>query len=134
MKLGGYRNQYLWSEDLDLSLRLAEVGKLANLPEPLTKWRRHLESVNHTKHERQDRNANQIIRETLARRGLPVPDDLHLKRWQPLPAAQQLRAWAWAALKIGNVGVARRHARDILRLEPFSLASWRLMYCTLRGR
>src|SRR5207248_1383335 len=80
MRLGGYRKQYECSEDLDLSLRLAEVGKLANLPEPLTKWRRHLGSVNHTRHAQQDRNADAIIRETLARRGLPVPENLNLKR------------------------------------------------------
>jgi len=134
VKLGGYRKQYECSEDLDLSLRLAEVGKLANLPEPLTKWRRHLGSVNHTRSAQQDRNADGIIRETLRRRGLPVPDDLNLKRWRPLPHAQQLRQWAWQALKIGNVSVARKHAKSVLRRDPFSLESWRVMYCAIRGR
>jgi glycosyltransferase involved in cell wall biosynthesis len=133
VRLGGYRKQYECSEDLDLSLRLAEVGKLANLPDPLTKWRRHLGSVNHTRHAQQDRNADAIIRETLARRGLPVPENLNLKRWRPLPATQQLRQWAWQALKIGNLPVARKHASKVLRMRPLSLESWRVMYCALRG-
>jgi glycosyltransferase involved in cell wall biosynthesis len=134
VKLGGYRKQYDCSEDLDLSLRLAEVGRLANLPEPLTRWRRHLGSVNHTRSAQQDRNAEGIIRETLQRRGLPVPADLHLKRWKPLPQSQQLRQWAWQALKVGNVDIARRHAKEVLRMNPLSLESWRVMFCALRGR
>ena len=134
MRLGGYRKQYECSEDLDLSLRLAEVGKLANLAEPLTKWRRHLGSVNHTRSAQQDRNADGIIRETLTRRGLTVPKDLNLKRWRPLPHTQQLRHWAWTALRAGNVEIARKHARQALRASPLSLESWRVMYCALRGR
>jgi glycosyltransferase involved in cell wall biosynthesis len=133
-RLGGYRKQYECSEDLDLSLRLAEIGQLANLAEPLTSWRRHLASVNHTRHAQQDRNADGIIRETLKRRGLPVPDQLNLNRWRPLPAAEQLRQWAWAALKVGNVRIARKHATNMLRMKPLSLESWRLIYCALRGR
>jgi glycosyltransferase involved in cell wall biosynthesis len=34
-RVGGYRAQFNDSEDLDLFLRLGEVGRLANLPEPL---------------------------------------------------------------------------------------------------
>lgn len=133
VELGGYRRQFEASEDLDLSLRLAERGRLANLPEPLLKWRRHLGSVNHTRADRQDRNADQIIRETLARRGLPVPAQLNLKRWRPLPHDEQIRQWGWKALQNGNVPVARKHAVSCMKLKPLSKESWRLMYCAIRG-
>jgi len=36
---GGYREAYVRAEDYDLWLRLAERGKLANLPEPLIEYR-----------------------------------------------------------------------------------------------
>jgi glycosyltransferase involved in cell wall biosynthesis len=36
---GGYREAYLRAEDYDLWLRLAERGKLANLPDPLIEYR-----------------------------------------------------------------------------------------------
>jgi hypothetical protein len=36
---GGYREAYLRAEDYDLWLRLAEHGKLANLPDPLIEYR-----------------------------------------------------------------------------------------------
>ena len=35
LDLGGYRPEYYLTEDLDLFLRLAEVGRVANLAEPL---------------------------------------------------------------------------------------------------
>ena len=39
--LGGYRTQFLRSQDLDLWLRLAECGKIASIDEPLVKIRKH---------------------------------------------------------------------------------------------
>jgi glycosyltransferase involved in cell wall biosynthesis len=38
---GGYRRAFEGAEDYDLWLRLLDVGELANLPEPLTGYRRH---------------------------------------------------------------------------------------------
>jgi glycosyltransferase involved in cell wall biosynthesis len=39
--VGGYRSTFPHAEDYDLWIRLAEVGELAALPEPLYRWRRH---------------------------------------------------------------------------------------------
>jgi len=41
LDLGGYRPECREAEDLDLFLRLAEVGQIVNLPEPLLKYREH---------------------------------------------------------------------------------------------
>ena len=38
-QIGGYRDEFNTLEDLDLFLRLAEVGKLANLPDVLLRYR-----------------------------------------------------------------------------------------------
>jgi glycosyltransferase involved in cell wall biosynthesis len=40
-KAGGYRNQAPYAEDLDLWLRIAEDGKLANMEEVLLEYRQH---------------------------------------------------------------------------------------------
>ncbi len=48
--VGGYRPGYFPGEDIDLWLRLAEVGRLANLPEILVKYRQHLQSIGNTQH------------------------------------------------------------------------------------
>jgi GT2 family glycosyltransferase len=43
--VGGYRENLDHAEDLDLWLRLAEQGKLANLPQPVVKYRIHARQI-----------------------------------------------------------------------------------------
>ena len=132
-KIGGYRNEYLWSEDLDLFLRLAEVGRLANLPDVLVKYRNHPGSTNHRRAKIQQELSQKCVLETYRRRGLPVPTNLNMMSPDGGPADRYLN-WAWAALRARNVRGARRHALTALRLEPFSLHAWKATYCAIRGR
>lgn len=133
-RAGGYREQFKTSQDLDLWLRLAEIGKLANLEEPLVQYRQHFESVAFNKAEEQWRCKEQIIGDAYDRRGIPRPREWAFNKRVPLPVVEQLKRWAWAALKAGNASVARKHATQVLKKEPFSVDSWRVMYCALRGR
>jgi glycosyltransferase involved in cell wall biosynthesis len=133
-RVGGYREQFKTSQDLDLWLRLAEIGKLANLPEPLVQYRQHFESVAFTKADEQWRVKTQIVGDAYDRRGLKRPAEWLFNRRVPLSLVEQLKRWAWAAIKAGNPRVARKHAREVMKKQPFSLDSWRVMYCALRGR
>jgi glycosyltransferase involved in cell wall biosynthesis len=133
-KVGRYKEQYNNSEDLDLFLRLAEVGKVANLPDVLLKYRRHLESVSHQKYENQWKLKTQIVRDAYERRGQKMPENWTFTPWKPKPILDQLKEWAWMALKSGNVQAARKYAVDVFKRSPFSGESWKLMYCALRGR
>jgi glycosyltransferase involved in cell wall biosynthesis len=133
-RVGGYRGRHNVSEDQDLFLRLAEVGRVANLPEPLLLYRRHYRSVMHTQWQQRQQVKERIVREAYERRGLPMPADWKFDDWRPAPLAEQLRAWGWAALKRGNVPVARKHALAAVRSAPASAGSWKLLYCALRGR
>lgn len=47
-QIGLYDERFRTVQDLDLYLRLSEVGKMRNLPETLLYWRQHSSSVNHT--------------------------------------------------------------------------------------
>ena len=76
-KIGGYRADYWPGEDVDLWLRLAEIGRLANLPERLLKFRRHLESISYTRHARQHERCQAAAIDAHRRRGLPLPS------WEP---------------------------------------------------
>ncbi|MCS7035003.1 MAG: glycosyltransferase [Phycisphaerae bacterium] len=135
-RAGGYRERFSNSEDLDLFLRMALVGKLANLPEPLVYWRRHLQSVNHTRAAAQTLLKREIIVEALRARGRAVPEDLdrQLAYTRPLPPWKQLCIWGWKALRAGNARVARWHAWSALRRNPVSPEAWKLAACALRGR
>jgi glycosyltransferase involved in cell wall biosynthesis len=126
-KVGGYREQFKTSQDLDLWLRLAEIGRLANLPEILLKYRYHPESVGFTKFEEQRRVKSIILSDAYARRGRTPPTEWPKAIFTPLPVAEQLRRWARTALKANNRDIAKKHAIDALKREPLKVDSWRVM-------
>jgi glycosyltransferase involved in cell wall biosynthesis len=132
-KVGGYRKEYLWSEDLDLFLRMAEVGRMANLPDLLLKYRSHAGSTNHRLPHVQFELSRKCIVETYRRRGLPVPADLDLMSPFENKPIDKYLLWAWAALREKNVRGARLNALKAVREKPLYSQSWRAMYCALRG-
>ncbi|MDB5294888.1 MAG: glycosyl transferase family 2 [Phycisphaerales bacterium] len=138
-KIGGYRGaEHNLSEDHDIFIRLAEVGRIANLPEPLVWYRRHATSLTHTLYQstksRHEAVKRQIIEEAYQRRGRSMPADWAFETWRPSPRDEQLRTWGWAAIKHKNIPVARKHAVAAVKAAPLSGASWKLLYCALRGR
>jgi glycosyltransferase involved in cell wall biosynthesis len=133
-QIGGYRDEFNTLEDLDLFLRLAEIGKLANLPDLLLNYRQHFASVTHSKEEKQMQIRQAIYDQTRARRGLPPDVPPPPARAQARQKHEQHRFWAWTALKAGNKRTARKHALKTVRLAPFEKESWRLLACAVRGR
>ena len=53
LELGCYRPEYYLTEDLDLFLRLAEVGRVASLAEPLLLYREHLHKIGYRRLDQQ---------------------------------------------------------------------------------
>ena len=132
--VGGYHGQINMSEDHDLFLRLAERGKVANLPEVLLRYRRHYKSTSHTQYKKMWAVKEKILREAHDRRGLPLPAGWKYNPWEPPARPAQLRLWGWAAIKAGNLHIARKHAVRAVGASPLSLDAWKLMYCAMRGR
>lgn len=130
--VGQYR-EYAPAEDRDLYLRLAERGQLAHLPEVLYQYRQHLKNVCRAERRRLAERVVAGVRDACRRRGLPMPEMPPDEYYKPISLSDTYRAWAWWALGSGHVSTARKHAiASWLRL-PWSLDSWRLMYCALRG-
>ena len=100
----------------------------------LLSYRRHFASINYNKANEQAAQKEALLREAHQRRGLQMPADWKHEPWNPPSEPEQLKLWGWAALKRGNVRVARRHAIKALRRAPQSMESWRLLYCAWRGR
>jgi glycosyltransferase involved in cell wall biosynthesis len=73
---GGYDEHYSVAQDLDLFLRLAEVGKVANLESPLIQYRCHEDQVSQSPKQRY--LSNKARREAHVRRSLPLPKDLRM--------------------------------------------------------
>ncbi len=131
--IGGYREQFTYAQDRDLFLRLAEVGKLANLPDTLMKFRLNAKSMGHTQRSEQKRCANLATIEAHQRRGLEPPILSDSSSEPPKSISDLHRQWTWWALGSGNVATARKHALLALARQPLAVESWKVFACALRG-
>ncbi len=129
----GWNPRFNWVEDLDIFLRLAEVGQLENLPEPLYRYRRHAQSVCMTHYQRMCQDLRTVVKEAHERRGLPapLPQTIRPDLGQPLTPAAMYRSFACHAMNRNNLALARRHALAALRRQPLSVESWRVLYWSL---
>ena len=119
------------AEDLDLWLRMAEVGKLANLAEPLLRYRFHFAKVGFVAKRRQVEAARQAVLRACERRKLEL--ELPEPEVELPDVTRQLETWAWWALSSGNRPTARKYAWRVLRRQPHLPGAWRLAYCAIRG-
>jgi glycosyltransferase involved in cell wall biosynthesis len=115
----GYRKEFEYGEVIDLHLRLAEVGRLANLPESLYEYRQNFTSVCFTRAHEVRRKQDAGIREALLRRGLD-PDSAPER--PPIPSQTSPDAvwavWANHALVAGHRDTARHYAIKAFRAAP----------------
>ena len=130
--IGGYR--FAGAEDLDLYLRLAEVGKVSNIPEVLVLYRQHIDSSVHSCWESSNLARNKAVNEAYIRLQGKAPETLELLPYKKPDSALCLKKWGWAALKKNNIKAARSIAQQLIMRKPLSLDSWRLLYCALRVR
>ncbi len=134
LQVGRYRPEYQWSEDIDLFLRLAEIGRLANMPTATLRYRQHFASVNRTKLDLQIKRVERLLADAHRRRNRPFPSDFHFQPVIPLAPIEQFRAWGRRALLNRNFPAALRHAMATIRHAPMQYDSWSLLYHALIRR
>jgi glycosyltransferase involved in cell wall biosynthesis len=131
--IGGYVVDLCPNEDHDLFLKLAEVGRVENLPEILLYYRKHPGSISSQNPERIKMLVSRIILDACRRRRVPVPAEVAQPPTVPPSRADTERNWAWMAVKNRNIGTARKYALATLRRRPLAVESWRLTFCAVRG-
>ncbi len=134
LKIGGIDTSVGYVEDLDLFLRLAEQGRLANIPKVLYRYRRHLGSTCYNHFDDMMNNIGRVMQSAWARRGLPGEPNLEIVRERcahKMSVADICRSWACHAMEQRNVKLARYHAWQAVRREPMSLQSWRVLYWSM---
>jgi glycosyltransferase involved in cell wall biosynthesis len=110
-KIGGYRPQFEPGEDFDLFLRLAEVGKLANLPEALLRYRMHMKNVTVSRKEHHQQVKQQALTEAYERRQLdPAKLPTISFNESPMDEAEFHFFWMEMALSSGFYQSARKNA------------------------
>lgn len=136
IEVGGYDEQYPAGEDVDLFLRLALKGKLANLPQVLLKYRQHPKSTaNIAGRPEYAMSRERIGRAWEARSKSLSADFKHWTETTPqLTERQLLLRWGWSAFMQNELSISKRYGMRLLRQNPFDLEVWRLMFCIMRGR
>jgi hypothetical protein len=121
---GGYRAEYEWIEDIDLWLRLAERGELANLPAVCLQYRLHPESVCYRRSAEQRRSYARLLREACPRHGFAPPEEA---TDGPLPGtADPYKHWCRLACLGGHRLTALKYAWRMLRRRPNGASLWSL--------
>lgn len=126
-QIDGYRD-YSTSEDLDLFLRLCEVGQAANLPSILLYYRLHGTSyMSDVAFDGRRRNRNAIIADAMRRRGIKgVSRDVG-GHWRFVSTYDMHRKIACTAATSGYMRTAMKHAISAFRTSPFSRTNIRMI-------
>ena len=130
LKVGGYRTQYHVAEDLDLLLRLAEIGTLANLNETLIRCRLHRDSLTQTHLGTGHMFAAAAIRDARLRRGLP-PENVRVPEASQPAAPAVFMHRAMKAQQHGFRKTAVKYAFRSIRAAPSDRMAWRVAVVVL---
>ena len=131
-KIGGYNERYPKCQDYDLWFRLAEIGRLANMPEVLLQWRQHADSICYQFAEEQYLLRKEIYLDAAIRFGRdisklpPIAKNLRQNPWDCHVE------WAQVALHEQNFRTARKHSKIALRLLPKNSPMYKYM-CGIRN-
>jgi hypothetical protein len=138
-QLGGYRREFYPAEDLDLWLRLGELGQLANLPEPLLRYRVHSGSISGQAAQGRQREAGRLACvDAWSRRGITDGTYEAGSAWRAdETAASRMRfavQYGWMAYTSGFRRTAIAYALKAIRLLPTKADGWRLLAIALFRR
>jgi glycosyltransferase involved in cell wall biosynthesis len=130
----GYDDNYPAAEDLDLWLRLGEVGKLANLPTPVLKYRLHANSISEGKRELQRNSARRACEAAWMRRGISGRFEAG-EAWRPGTDAVSrhrfMLLYGWWAWNSGQRSTALYYGWRALRERALHPDGWKLLLAAM---
>ena len=125
--VGGYRTNAQYAEDYDLWLRIAEIGKIANLPDVLLSYRLHTVKIS-TRHYIEQELAVLAVRGAARLRRRGEPDPLELPDARPALGYRSLQRMFADAVPRAEFGFS--FFSTVLRkaAELGSTAQWAKLY------
>ncbi|MCK8600205.1 glycosyltransferase [Desulfoferrobacter suflitae] len=133
-EVGGYREKFMAAQDLDLWLRLAERGRLANLESVLLKYRLHELQVGSARRELQLKAARHAVIDAYDRQGKPTPMTLEIDGQFAVASWELHHRWSLMALRAGNRLTAIKHAMIGVRQARQSATSWWILLTSICPR
>ena len=127
--VGGYHPEFQPAEDLDLWLRLGEVGRLTNLPEVLLRYRQHARSFSEQYQRLQLERSAAAVLEACRRRGIP-PQEVAVSPWRPVDRRSRMHAYVGygrRGLERSDYPMALHYGLRAVAQVPWHPAGWRLL-------
>ncbi|GAB4376943.1 MAG: hypothetical protein Kow00121_25070 [Elainellaceae cyanobacterium] len=135
LQIGGYDETMCPSEDLDVWLKLGELGKLANLRETVLKYRQHDKSISELKQAEQIQKRRESCERAWKRRG--VEGQYQFKEaepWRPIDRPSRHRfmtMYGWWFFNRGQRQAAIAYAIKAIQALPLHPEGWKLLACAL---
>ncbi len=129
--IGNYNKEYNLAPDLDLWLRLGEVGELANLNEVLLKYRLHDKSASEKTSQKQLEEMRRACENAWRRRN--ISGVFSAQPWRPSGVSQQvfMLKYGWWAWNNRQRKTACFYGWQAVKLKPFSIDGWKLLIVSL---
>ncbi len=131
-QVGDYDPDLMPTEDLDLWLRLGEVGKLANLDEPVLKYRFHNGSVSEQKQMLQQQKAKAACERAWQRRGIEgtfTGGEFWRPTADPDSRHHFMLRYGWWAFSSRQRQTAFIYGWKAIAIRPLRLDGWKLLAC-----
>lgn len=133
LAVGGYDGSMYPAEDLDLWLKLGEIGKLANLKAAVLKYRQHDRSISDRRQAEQTQKRRQACQNAWKRRG--IQGQFHESEpWRPVDRPSRHRfitMYGWWFFNAGKRQDALIYSLKAISTLPWAIGGWRLLICTL---
>ncbi len=130
LELGGYNETMGLAHDLDLWLRLGEIGKLANLPQAVVRYRLHSTSLSEQHCGKQRQEAFLACERAWKRRGI----EGHFEATEPWRPGKDRRSrhkfmlqYGWWAFTNGQKQTAVIYGFRAVSALPFRSEGWKLL-------
>jgi glycosyltransferase involved in cell wall biosynthesis len=133
VRVNGYDADFFPAEDLDLWLRLGEIGKLANLSEAILRYRFHASSISEQAGQRQCELAYAACERAWRRRGIQRQFEGSASRPAPSRGSrhEHLLKCGWWAWKSEQRRTAASYALRAIAAFPQRRGGWFLLACAL---
>jgi len=132
--IGGYDKNFNTATDLDLWLRLGEVGELANLSDVVFKYRLHDKSASEKVGQSQRNEARKACENAWKRRNITYEFSAD-QLWRPGPDKESrhkfMLKYGWWAWNSNEFMTAFFYGWQAIKAKPLSLAGWKLLAVSL---
>lgn len=130
LAVGGYDEAYPSTHDLDLWLKLGEIGPLANLPEAVIQYRIRSDSISGQNPIAQRQEARIVCEQAWQRRNISGVFEA-TDPWRPTPSPQSqhqfLLKYGWWAFNSKQGVTALIYGLRAVQQWPCSLKGWKLL-------